>query len=262
MLENEAQAAFLRSYIETAQASPCNVFTPEIMDRIGSEFCIPAEVCDAVAPVLELGARDYSFEAQRAALDFERIRKELRALDNAAKSIASALQNMSPETQRILHESGVGRGLKGFDLPRVSGLPDAPLLHYAKSPDQEPASIPLADVQVVLAALGQCAINAGPAARASKTGRPENQGLWVLLTMAFQVWASVLGRPFKLDWASNGDPITDAAQFAVRVAQVVDPSVTLREIATASRKVREKGMSFRNLEEVPQVIEHYHKQFE
>ncbi len=262
MVENEAQAEFLKSHIESALSSPRTVFTPEIMDQIGLDFGILAEVRDVVALVLEFGGREYASEAQRAALDFERIQKELRALDKAAKSIACALQNISSQTQSILHEAGVGRSLKGLDLPRVSGLRDAPLLYYSASPDQEALCIPLSDVQALLAALGQCAIDARPAARASRNGRPDQQGLWDLLNAGFQVWASVLGRPFKLDWASNGDPITDAAQFSVRIARVVEPSLTLQQIATASRKVREKGMSFSNLEEVPQVAEHYRKQFE
>jgi hypothetical protein len=85
------------------------------------------------------------------------------------------------------------------------------------------------------------------------TGRPDQQGLWDLLHMGFQVWASVLGRPFKLDWASDGEPITDAARFCVRIARAVDPSLTLQQIATVSRKVREKSKSIRDLKELPEA---------
>ncbi|WFE75752.1 hypothetical protein [Roseinatronobacter sp. S2] len=232
------------------------------MDEIGADFGIPAEMRDEIGQVLEFGASEYACETERAAHDFERIRKELHALDQAAKSLLNALANISLQTQRILHEAGVGRSLKGFDLPRVTGTDNAPLLHYAASPNQQPLSIPLADIGSILAALGQCAIDARPAARASRKGRPEQQGLWDLLHMGFQVWASVLGRPFKLDWASDGHPITDAAQFSVRIAHVVDQSLTLQQIATASRKVREMSFQVSNLAELPNALEHYRKQFE
>jgi hypothetical protein len=262
MFENEAQAKFVANQIKAARSAPRTLFTPEIMDQIGVDYCIPVEMRDEIGLALEFGAREYAFETQRAALDFEGIRKDLRALDKAAKSMLSALETISPDTQRILHEAGVGRTLKELDLPRVSALDGEALLHFAASPDQPPQCISLDDVRSILAALDQCATDARPAATASRKGRPDQQGLWDLLHTGFQVWASGLGRPFKLDWASNGDPITDAARFSVRISHVVDPSLTLRQIATASRKVREMSFKLSDLSEFPDAVEHYRKRFE
>lgn len=131
MFENEAQAKFVEKHAKAALSSPRMVFTPEIMDQIGADFGIPAELRDVVGQVLEFGAREYASEAKRAALDFVRIRKDLHALEQTANAIARVLDNISPDTQRILQEAGVGRSLKGFDLPRVSALDGEPFLHYA-----------------------------------------------------------------------------------------------------------------------------------
>ena len=262
MIDNEAQARFLEGAVQAALSSPRSVFTPEIMDQIGADFDLPAEVRDGVALLLEFGAREYASETERAALGFERVRKELRALEQAANAITRALEYLSPDTQRILQEAGVGRTLIGSDLPRVSMLADSPTLHVSASPDQAPLNIPLADIRSILTALGQCAVDAQPVAKASRKGRPDQQGLWDLLHMGFQVWASVLGRPFKLDWASDGEPITNAARFSVRIAQAVDASLTLPQIATASRKVREMSFQISNLSEFPDAVEHYRKRFE
>ena len=262
MFENEAQAKFVEDHLKAALSAPRTVFTPEIMDQIGAEFGIAAEVRDVIGQVLEFGAREYASEAEWAALEFERIRKDLHALERAAKSLLDAFANVSPQTQWVLHEVGVARRLNGFDLPHVSALDGDALLHYAAPADQPPLCISLADVRSILAALGQCASDARPAAKASRKGRPVQQGLWDLLHAGFHIWSSGLGRPFKLDWASDGEPITDAARFCVRIAHVVDPSLALGQIKTVSRKVREEAMVIRNLSEMPKGAEHYRKRFE
>lgn len=238
------------------------VFTSEIIDLIGEEFNIPVTHRDAVGQLLEGGALQWARETRRSALGFEKVRKELGSLEKAAKAIASALDNLSADTQLVLVDSGDGRTLGGFPLPRVSLHESSLALEYAAAPDHGSRCITLTEAKSILAALGQCAIDARPMARASRQGRPEQEALFDFLTFGYQVWATVLGRAFRLDWASDGEPITDAARFSVRIARIVEPAATLQQIATAARKVREKGMSFMDLEELPEVMEHYRKQFE
>jgi hypothetical protein len=261
MIDEKAQAEFIKRFTEASQG-PRIVFTSEIVDQLSEEFGIPIAMRDLVGQILEVGARQWSAETQFSALGFEKIRKELRSLEKAAKAIVSVLENLSADTQQIMVDAGDGRTLGGFPLPRVSMHDSAPVLEYAASSDRESRCISLAEARSIFAALGQCAVDARPMARATHKGRPEQEALFDLLHVGFHVWASLLCRAFKLDWASDGEPITDAAMFSVRIARVVDSAATLQQIATAARKVREKGMPIRDLEEKAKVVEHYRKQYE
>lgn len=261
MIDEDAKREFFEHLIGKAQSHRA-VFTHEVIDRIGTEFGIPDEQRDEIGLILEVGANAFFFETQRSSRDFKRTRKELLGLESAVRTIEKALQNLSADTKDVLLQAGIARRLNGFHFPRISEQDAVPVLNYTLTGDQEARRITLAEIEAILLALGQCAFEAKPLAKASRVGRPEHEALYDFLIFAFQVWESVLQRAFKLDWASDGEPITDAARFSVRVSHIVEPSLTLQQIATASRKVREKVMSFRSLEEVPQVIEHYRKQFE
>ncbi len=261
MIDENPQTEFFKRFIGTSQVQR-SVFTPEIVNQIGDDFDIPVEKRNEVGQLLEVGALQWARETRRAALDFEQIRKELRSLEKAAKAILTAVETLSADTQEMMIEAGIGRTLGGVPLPRLSGQETAPVLEYAATHTDEGQCISLSEARLILAALGQCASDAQPMARASRKGRPEQEGLFDLLHFGFHVWASVLGRAFKLDWAPDGHPITDAASFSVRITHVVAPSLPLQQIATAARKVREKAMSIRNLEKMPEVMEHYRKQFE
>lgn len=261
MIDEDAKREFFKRVIGKAQ-SQREAFTNAVIEQIGAEFSIPTELKDQVGLFLEVGANAFFFETRRAGLDFDRARQELRSLERSVRATEKALQNLSADTKDVLAQAGIARGLNGFHIPRVSEHEGVQVLNYTVAGDQETRRITLSEIEAILAALGQCAVDAKPLARASRMGRPEHEALYDLFIFAFLVWDTLLQRAFKLDWATNGDPITDAARFSVRIAHVVEPSLTLQQIATSARKVREKSMSFRNLEEVPEVVEHYRKQFE
>ncbi len=261
MTDDDVKREFFERVIGKAQTQR-EAFTNAVIEQIGAEFSIPTELHDQIGLFLEVGANAFYFEARRAGLDFDRARQELRSLERSARATESALQNLFADTQDVLAQAGIARGLNGFHVPRVSQHEGVQVLNYAVAGDEETRQISLSEVEAILAALGNCAVDAKPLARASRMGRPEHEALYDLFIFAHLVWDTLLHRAFKLDWATNGDPITDAARFSVRIAHIVEPSLTLKQIATSARKVREKSISFRNLEEVPKVIEHYRKQFE
>ena len=261
MIDEKVQAEFFQRLIGNSQ-SERSVFTPEIMDKIGEEFAILAPHRNEVGMLLEIGANAYSREAGLEALDFDRVRKDLRSLEKAAKSLTTIMDNLTPDALEILVRVGFVQELKDMPLPRITQSETSPVLDYADRATDLSRRIPLSEARTIATALSQCAEYAHEKVIESRKGRPENGALVDLLNFGYQVWASVLGRAFTLDWASDGEPITHAAMFSVRIVRFVDPAATLQQIATAARKVREKGMSFSNLEEIPQVVEHYRKQFE
>ncbi|WP_323034870.1 hypothetical protein [Pararhodobacter sp.] len=260
-MDEQAQIEFFQRLIGNSHLERV-VYTPKVIDQIGDEFAIPHASRDEIGQILEVAANAFSDEARLEALDFERVRKDLRNLEKAAKSLATVLDTLAPDAIEILIRVGFVQRLKDMPLPRITQSEASAVLGYTVPDSDGSRCIPLSEATTIVTALGHCAAYARERVAESRKGRPEIGALVDLLNFGFQVWESVLGRSFKLYWASNGDPITDAAQFSVRIARVVEPSLTLQQIATASRKVREKGMSFSNLEEVPQVAEHYRKQFE
>ncbi len=238
------------------------VFTPEKVKQIGQDFNIPEDALGWVGEFLEVGAYQWSRETTRSALDFKKIQKELKDLGTASAELAKALENLSPETCKILVETGLARELGGFPLPRVSSQETSTMLNYSPPSSQEFAQVTLPDIQNMASALGECAVGSLRAAKKSPKGRPDDGGLFDFLHIGFHIWESILGREFKLDWHTDHKPITDAAQFCVRIVHCVQPDTPANKIANKAREAREKGMKISNLEELPQVIEHYRKLFE
>ncbi|WP_127563067.1 hypothetical protein [Nioella ostreopsis] len=237
-------------------------FTPEVVEQLAQEFDIPKALHDIVGNILILGAAQWAYEMRRAARDFKQIRKDLTGLEKVAVEIARALENLSAETRDVLVEAGFGRTRGGCHYPYISVHDSLPVMEYEPSSGQDSSQISLTEIASILSSLSKCVADAQPTARAGRKGKIDDESMYDLLHSCFHVWESILGRKFSLDWASNGEPITDAAVFCVRVARLVDPALSLQKIATASRKTREKGMKISDLEKTPEVLEHYRKQFE
>lgn len=258
-MNQQAQIEFFQRLIGTSQTERA-IFTCDVIDKIAEEFDISQANRDQMGLILEVGAHAFATEAQLLALDFKRIKQDLRALEKAAHTLASALDTLAPDTLELLGRSGFAQRLRDMPLPRITLSGTSHELEFLSPTTEIARSVSLSETSALAAALSQSAAFAHDRVSEYRKGRPENTALDDLLGFVFQIWESLLGRAFKLDWASNGEPITDAARFSVRIVRVVAPSTTLQQIATASRKVREKGQSFSNLEEVPQVVEHYRKQ--
>jgi hypothetical protein len=262
MIAEDELRKFVELYRHECLNLPRTVFTPDVMASIAREFSFSSDEVDAAGQILEAGAQQWAIETERAKLDFEAIRKELRSLERAAKVAGDILGRLSGVTTGILIESSAGRGLSKLVVPAITLDGSAPALTYADPLNDKNRCVSLKEIEAILVALSRCAVDAGPTAGSNKKGRPADEALFDLLHFGFHAWKSVLGREFTLDWASDAEPITLAARFCVRIARVVNPTAPAQKIVTAARKVQEKSLSFSNLEDIPKVEAHYRKWIE
>lgn len=72
-------------------------------------------------------------------------------------------------------------------------------------------------------------------------GRKRSEGLRYWVINVAKIWTELFGKPFTFD-EYKGEPITEAARFAVAAMAVADPSVAASEVRAAVRAyVRELG---------------------
>lgn len=91
-------------------------------------------------------------------------------------------------------------------------------------------------------------------------GRPSDDAAVDLSYGAFQVWARTLKREFRLDWTKDNEPLTDAAEFCVAVAQAVSQELGINRIAKTARKIRETAIPISSLEKLEPALDHYSEQ--
>lgn len=261
MIDEAAVAEFMKQLAYDVNALPRKAFIPEVIDKLVDEFCIDHAQKDVVGSVLEFGAAQWLHETERAKIDFKRVRMEFERIIQVAEAARDALLNLSDDAQRILVETGEARTIAGSPMPRVAVGESALTLNYVLAPNSESRSILLGEISSILSSLAQCAVDAGPSAGVNKRGKPPDEALSEFLSAGFVVWTKVLERPFKLDWTSDGEPITDAARFSVRIVRIVAPETTLSKIVTTTRSVRKHINEISNLQEFhlvaglfPQVV--------
>jgi hypothetical protein len=117
----------------------------------------------------------------------------------------------------------------------------------------------LAEIKSTLADLVQAMERSRKTARFGKMGQPENDAMFDLLEIAFQLWVNFVDQPFTLVWGRDNSPDTAAAQWSVDVARVVDPDVLISHVMTAARKVKERSIKISRLDELPAFTHHFFK---
>lgn len=233
------------------------VFDEIVMARLAEEFKISDRYLTLVSDLMDVAAHQFEKAEARSSTDFKAVRKELTQLSMAAKTLENTLSNLSPEGLYALNTLGMRHlGIKS-DEPRIikrsgptGGASEQTLEFPAKDGDQFLAHA-LSELEQVLAALSRTSSSAQDAARAGRTGRPEDDAISELLFLTFHTWASILGRAFKLHFDDRSEPLSEAAQFAVRVVKIVDDRVSLPRIANAARKTAKTCKPITSLEELP-----------
>jgi len=179
MIDQSAQRAkteFIECFIEASQG-PRTVFTSDIVKQIGEEFGIPITEQDLVGGILEAGALQWSAETRLEALDFECVRKDLRSLEKAAKSLTAIVDNLAPDALEILVRVGNVLRLKDMPYPRITQSETSPILGYTDPAYDMSRCIPLSEARSIVSALGQRADYALEKVNESRKGRPENGAL-------------------------------------------------------------------------------------
>ncbi|ABV92143.1 hypothetical protein Dshi_0394 [Dinoroseobacter shibae DFL 12 = DSM 16493] len=232
-------------------------FSEALSSSIEREFGIPSDTSSTVFLSLECGALLYWNLRKQDHANKKTVRKDLDRLTQKASELADMLSIMTGEAWRAIDSFQLAHDLSPALYPDQRG---------SKSSDAEatPPRLTKGDVVDLAAKLSALAETTKIATRMvgkGRVGRPEDDATLHLLHAAFQVWEAILRRPFKLDWTGDSEPITDAARFCVRIAQVVDPTISFGRIANASRTVREKSMAVSDLGLTPEIMKHYRKQF-
>jgi len=227
---------------------------------------IPDEFSSVLPLVLETAALAYWKETDRAGIDYSARRKDLAKLEKASTRLASVLNELSPETWRILHEASVTRGFRHHSIRDIVST----AVQSVMQPEPDSAETPNSELNdgfdpVVLRTglldLAAHAQNAQKWAGAGKPGRPDDDSATDLMQACFLVWTEMAGREFTLSWHGN-DPDSDAARLCVDVAGIVDPKLSPSRIITASRKVRETGLGINGLGKLIADAEEFCKRLE
>ncbi|WP_424973208.1 hypothetical protein [Dinoroseobacter sp. S76] len=232
-------------------------FSQAVSGPIEREFEIPSVISSAVFLNLAFGALHYWKQRIQDRASNKAVRKKFDRLNRKASELADMLSTMTGEAWEAID----GVQLAYETAPAL--YPDWRAANSSDPVDAPPrlTQDDVADLAAKLSALAETTEAATRMVGKGQVGRPEDDAMLHLLHVAFQVWTTILGRPFKLDWTGASEPITDAAQFCVRIARVVDPSISLGRIANASRSVREKSMTVSDLGLTPEIMDHYRKQF-
>lgn len=262
-LEEEVHKRMLGTSLEVVK-----FFTDDVIEELGREFSISPEELEAVQWVLEVGAHQWERETAAAKIKSKVIRHELDKLRNAIVRLSDTFDRTSDDTWNILADSGVWRSVIEEPLPRVihriseTENGSSRTLEFLDVVTGEVQKENLDALGCALSALAECAVSAKLLAGAGRRGRPEDEAMFYLFYYVYQVWVSVLKRPFTLDWTKGNEPITDAARYCTRVCHIISAQIPAEQIVSSARKAREMGIQINNLQEVVQVFDHYRKQIE
>jgi truncated hemoglobin YjbI len=261
----EQLAAFLDIWIGGVP-DRTKYFDQDNVRKLANDHGIREERTMLALLLLELAALAYWKEAERAARDYSKHRKELDQLEKAAAKLASVLDELDPETLRIVHEARVARGFKDF---AIEGVVDASVQavfkpQAATGSRQSERPNKTRQHNALRAAL-VTVINDAQAGKRwageGKSGRPRDDSAADLMQMCFLIWTNLVGREFTMAWYEN-QPDSDAARFCVDVAAIVDPKLSASRIDSATRKVRETGFNISDLEKLTAEAEEFRKRLD
>lgn len=266
--ELDPRAIFIAAIEEMAAKGidPEIPFSTEVFEPIASEFGIPKESANVARYLLNFAAQCSKVETKFHQTNMPIARKQLLKIKKLNEAYLEQLNQLLPETRAVLERTIVGTKL----APNFENSGDSLVLRNqgSESADNSTES-DLAEVESINQLLASTteqiehfdsfitlAINV---ARGNKSGRPTDETLDDLLGTAFQVYVNFAGKPFTLDWHSDGEPLSDAAKFVVAIVKKFKPNTSLSHIATASRRIREKHIKVSSLHELPEFIANYNK---
>lgn len=248
------------------------VFTDEVAEQLAKKFDIPSGIMPTVQIVFEPAAHQFKEQSARANRTSKTTRSELNRLRKDVEKLNTTLGSLSSEAWAVLSDTGDWQSYAGVQGPRISREDDTSgvalpfRLHLGDHESGSPRAIDISHLLNCLSALDDCVSSGIKAAGEGQTGRPEDDATFFLLVSAYQVWTSLLMRDFRLDWHSDGEPLTDAAMFCVWVCGAVenglDTKIARSRIITAARKAQEELRPIKGLEEAKAFATDYSKQVE
>lgn len=262
----EGQAAgFLGMWVGSIPTET-RFFDLKSVQGLSEEYAIPEEFSMVVLLVLEFSALSYWQETERSKTDNKARRKNLLGLEKAATKMVSVLDEMPPDTWRVLHEANIARGFRHHSTKKVVER----VVQSMISPqvrDIEAQAVgdgkenEIERLKKELEAIADDARKAQKWMGAGKSGRPDDESAETLMQMCFMVWTEIIGREFTLAWHKNS-PDSDAARFCVDVAAIVDTKLSSSRITTASRKAREAGIGIKDLGKLIEEADELRKRLE
>lgn len=222
-------------------------FDDDVMAGLSGSFNIPASKIVEVKVILEMACRAYWTQTLRPELRSKEVRDELATLSKAANDLSERIAQLSPKTREMLLEAGRRQRLDTPSTPRLSEEkeqnPTAPRisLHLHRQSGEGGAVLDFAEWVDGIDALRICADGAAVLAGAGKPGPAPDHAAFFLINVTFGAWTKTLRREFSVDWADNGDWLTEASRFCMEVALTVDPDIKRSRIRTAARLAQKES---------------------
>jgi hypothetical protein len=263
--QQEQIAAFMEMWIGDVPEH-AGVFDQDNVGKLAEDHGIPEELTVFALLLLEVAALAYWKETERAARDYPRHRKELDRLEKAAAKLASVLDELDPETVRIMHEARVAKGFKDHAIGDVVGasvqavfLADVAADGSEQDRPNEPRQ--LDSLRDALASVIDQAQAGKRWAGEGKSGPRNGDSAADLMQACFMIWTNLVGRKFTVAWYKN-QPDSDAARFCCDVAAIVDPKLSASRIITATRKIRESDINISDLGKLIVEAEEFRKRLD
>lgn len=249
-------------------------FTEEAIGILADKYSLPNKKLDEVRYLLNIGARSHKAEREWLAQNFKKARSQIKAISILCTKLQDALSDLDDDTLCILELAGLaqefaqsGEIMGLINRPTVAAGPRI-IRNTQHSGDEtgwaldRPSlgTVSFEEIKTLLMHVDEAAKGSLKAAREGKRGKPEDDALFDLFLIAYQIWVNYVDQSFTLVWAEETwEPDTAAAQWCVDVARVVDPDASLKSIDTVSRKVRERSIKISSLEELPAFSDNYSK---
>jgi hypothetical protein len=232
------------------------IIDEQFLGVLQADYDLPDETISSIQLVLKTSGRAYGQAKQRANVDYASCRKELGDIQKAIKRLSKALDAASLDALAVIKDAKLARALAAVG---PEGLWQSELEQGSEATVATESD--LDQLRELLLTVEESVIDAVKFARGKKPGRPDDDAAFELMHAIMLVWSSILKREFRLDWARDGEPITDASRFCVSVARRIDPDISISRVATICRKVREKCLPISNLQEFPEILKEYRKRF-
>ena len=204
------------------------------------DLCLKFGLSSWLRPTLQFAlnsaASDYADEKAKAKIDRKAANKELRDFERTLIKAHCRLSDLSADARYF------------FEKYHFTGLDDSGLpvkdRKSVKASYRDAIEHHLLILSTVKLAVEQ----------SKSTGRQQEEELGCVMVAAHQFWCSVMKREFKLDWTTQSEPLTPAAEWCEAIARIVDPGLPSSKIRTAAIKVRERSISISRLRNTPEFL--------
>lgn len=206
---------------------------------LSAEFPMSTEqIAEASANILyALQARPNPYDAKgRVRAD---VREELDSLSNRVTDLSDLLRNLSLDTKSLLMDlAHTRRCPQLFVITDPHKHEDVVNLSYFRENELGLDEVKENSLNDIFSGLQEATNFAKSATEQVARGPFPNRKLDKLLQVVADIWQTIRGEEYTLDWFKGG-PNSDAARFSVRITTFVYPDVEMSAIRTSARKAQE-----------------------